>query len=225
MNRKNREPRRGTKYHERRSGREFPSCDEACPERSRRVSFVVDLKVSPVPSDRGPFILDTGGTQTAAWQLPRANCEQQITFVQGHTSKAIEQSERRRYHWSGFSGDPMKFTTVLALAVLLLGCASAYPQTATQSTQNHSAQTGTVTSQIDPAKEADIRHLLDLTGASSLMVQTMNDAETSIRPLFSNSLPPGEYREKLVDLFFEKFHSKRDPDQLLAIIIPFYDKY
>ncbi len=119
----------------------------------------------------------------------------------------------------------MKFTTVLALAVLLLGCASAYPQTATQSTQNHSAQTGTVTSQIDPAKEADIRHLLDLTGASSLMVQTMNDAETSIRPLFSNSLPPGEYREKLVDLFFEKFHSKRDPDQLLAIIIPIYDQY
>ena len=57
------------------------------------------------------------------------------------------------------------------------------------------------------------------------MVQSMDQMETSIRPLFSNSLPPGEYRDKLVDLFFEKFHSKRDPDHLLALIIPIYDKY
>jgi uncharacterized protein len=118
----------------------------------------------------------------------------------------------------------MKFTTVLTLAILLR-CVSAYPQTATQSTQNRPAQTSVATSQIDPEKEADIRHFLELTGASSLAVQSMNDMETSIRPLVSNSLPPGEYREKLVDLFFEKFRAKRDPDQLFAIIIPIYDKY
>lgn len=112
----------------------------------------------------------------------------------------------------------MKFTTVLTLAILL-GCASAYPQTATPPAPNRTA------SQIDPAKEADIRHLLEVTGASSLMAQSMDEMEKSIRPLISNSLPPGEYREKLVDLFFEKFHAKRDPDRLLALIIPIYDKY
>jgi hypothetical protein len=118
----------------------------------------------------------------------------------------------------------MKFTTVLALAILL-GCASAYPQAATQPTQNRPAQAGAATSQIDPEKEADIRHLLEVAGASSLMTQSMDEMEKSIRPLFSNSLPPGEYREKLVNLFFEKFHAKRDPDHLLALIIPIYDKY
>jgi len=46
-----------------------------------------------------------------------------------------------------------------------------------------------------------------------------------MRPLITGALPPGEYRDKLVDLFFEKFRSKRDPDQLLALIVPIYGKY
>ena len=41
----------------------------------------------------------------------------------------------------------------------------------------------------------------------------------------TNSLPPGEYREKLIELFFEKFHSKVDSNQLIALIAPVYDKY
>jgi hypothetical protein len=46
-----------------------------------------------------------------------------------------------------------------------------------------------------------------------------------MRSLISDSLPAGDYREKLVDLFFEKFHSKRDAKQLAGLIIPIYDKY
>jgi uncharacterized protein len=120
----------------------------------------------------------------------------------------------------------MKLAAVLAFT-LFLGCVLAYPQTETQPTQNQPAQANASSAapHIDPAKEADIRHLLDLTGTGSLMVQSMNEMEKSIRPLVSNSLPPGEYREKLVDLFFEKFRAKRDAGQLLALIIPIYDKY
>ena len=74
-------------------------------------------------------------------------------------------------------------------------------------------------------KQADIRKLLELTGAGNLATQTMGQMEKSMKPLITNALPPGEYREKLVDLFFDKFHSKMDPNALADLIVPIYDKY
>jgi hypothetical protein len=78
---------------------------------------------------------------------------------------------------------------------------------------------------VDPAKEADIRQLLNLMGSGSLATQTMDGMEKNIRPLMTNALPPGEYREKLIELFFIKFHAKRDPKMLLDMAVPVYDKY
>lgn len=78
---------------------------------------------------------------------------------------------------------------------------------------------------IDPAKEADIRRLLELTGTKNLMVQNMNSMQENLRPLMTNSLPPGNYREKLVDLFLTKFRSKADPAHMIDIAVQLYDKY
>jgi hypothetical protein len=75
------------------------------------------------------------------------------------------------------------------------------------------------------AKENDIRHLLQITGAGDLAAQTMDEMEKSIRPLITNALPPGDYREQLVELFFQKFRGKRNAGQLVELIIPIYDKY
>lgn len=74
-------------------------------------------------------------------------------------------------------------------------------------------------------KQADIRKLLQVTGAGNLANQTMAQMEKSMKPLITNALPPGDYREKLVDLFFEKFHAKMDPTTLADLIVPVYDKY
>jgi hypothetical protein len=78
---------------------------------------------------------------------------------------------------------------------------------------------------LDPVKEADIRQLLQVTNAAGIAAQSMDQMEKIIRPTVTRSLPPGEYREKLVDLFFEKFRAKRTPDQLVDLIVPIYDKY
>ena len=78
---------------------------------------------------------------------------------------------------------------------------------------------------ISPAKAADIRKLMELAGTTTLVNQMMTGMEANIKPVVSNSLPPGEYREKLVDLFFEKFNSKANAPQLLELIVPIYDKY
>jgi uncharacterized protein len=78
---------------------------------------------------------------------------------------------------------------------------------------------------IDPAKETDIRKLLELTGATTSMELTMQNMEKNIKPVLANSLPPGDYRDKLVSLFFEKFHAKMDMQKLIDLAVPIYDKY
>lgn len=78
---------------------------------------------------------------------------------------------------------------------------------------------------IEPQKEADIRHLLQIMGTERTMTQVMADMETNIRPLLTRSFPAGEYRERLIQLFFEKFHSKIDLQELIGLAIPVYDKY
>ncbi|HZR56388.1 MAG TPA: DUF2059 domain-containing protein [Terriglobales bacterium] len=80
-------------------------------------------------------------------------------------------------------------------------------------------------SKIDPAKEADIRRLLDLAGTTSLMTQLMQGMEKDLKPMMARALPAGDYRDKLVDLFFLKFHSKLELPHLLDMAVPVYDKY
>jgi uncharacterized protein len=121
-----------------------------------------------------------------------------------------------------------------AAAVLsLLAAPSARAQTRLPSapttqrlSDNQSGQAaGLERAKIDPAKEADIRLLLDITGTKALVKQLMDGMEKNLKPMMINSLPPGDYRDQLVDLFFEKFESKADPQQLLDMAVPGYDKY
>jgi uncharacterized protein len=80
-------------------------------------------------------------------------------------------------------------------------------------------------SKIDPQKEADIRRLLQVMGSERTMTQVMANMEVSMRPLLTSSLPAGEYRERLIQLFSDKFHSKIDLRELTDLAIPVYDKY
>jgi hypothetical protein len=79
--------------------------------------------------------------------------------------------------------------------------------------------------QAEQTKQEDIRHLLQITSAGSLATQSMDQMEKTIRPMVTEALPPGDYREKLVNLFFEKFRSKRQPDELADLVVPIYNKY
>ena len=79
--------------------------------------------------------------------------------------------------------------------------------------------------QVQQDKQADISRLLEITGSGPIATQSMDQMEKTIRPMVTDALPPGEYRAKLVDLFFEKFRSKRDPANLMNLVIPIYDKY
>jgi len=81
-------------------------------------------------------------------------------------------------------------------------------------------------SNIDPAKEADIRTLLAVSGTEEMVTQVLGTmTEKSIKPMLTSSLPPGDYREKLIDLFLLKLQSKMDVRRLLELAVPVYDKY
>jgi len=123
----------------------------------------------------------------------------------------------------------MKVSAAFATVLLLASLAAAQDLDSSAPDQTQSvagaARATRQQQQDDAAKQADIRHLLAITGAGALANQSMDEVEKTIRPLLLNSLPAGEYRDKLVDLFFEKFRLKRSGDQLVELIVPVYDKY
>lgn len=101
----------------------------------------------------------------------------------------------------------------------------AYPAQAAPATNSQDSAAASPPAKIDPAKEADIRKLLEVTGAKELALQTMGSMEKNIRPMLTASLPPGDYREQLIDLFFTKFHSRVQTQEIVEMAVPVYDKY
>ena len=99
------------------------------------------------------------------------------------------------------------------------------PALAQSGAQPAAKQPAAAQSAPDPAKEADIRHLLQMSGVEGLMKQMVDQQEQAIKPLLTSSLPAGEYREKLVDLFFQKFHSKFDLQHMVDMAVAVYDKH
>ncbi len=79
--------------------------------------------------------------------------------------------------------------------------------------------------EMDPTKEADIRRLMAVTKADSFITQLMQNLGEGIRPVMSSSLPAGDYRDKLIDLFIAKFKSNIDSKELINMAVPLYDKY
>lgn len=80
---------------------------------------------------------------------------------------------------------------------------------------------------IDPAKEADIRKLMGVVGEKSMTTELLRDMSANMKPVLTNSLPPGDYRDKLIDLFFEKFLASANKEfpKLEESAVSVYDKY
>lgn len=117
------------------------------------------------------------------------------------------------------------------MALLFAGLGSASGQNSKPSAPSQPATAATKSSplsapnHIDPVKEADIRRLLDVVGTKAIMAQMMKSMTGDVRPVLTNSLPPGDYREKLVDLFFAKFQSRLDVEHLIDLAVVAYNDH
>jgi uncharacterized protein len=125
----------------------------------------------------------------------------------------------------------MRLAWTAVAIVLLFGTfsvAQGAPSSATPpnlSATEAAADTANMHPTIAPGKEADIRKLLDMLGTRSLLMNVTGEMEKNIRPLLASSLPPGDDRDKLIELFLERFHAKANLEQLLDLSVPVYDKY
>ena len=78
---------------------------------------------------------------------------------------------------------------------------------------------------MDPAKEADIRKLMDLTGANRLGEQLMAAGMEQFRASVLDSQPGNPRAKQFVEAFVTGFQKRFDAKSLSETEIPIYDKY
>jgi hypothetical protein len=130
-----------------------------------------------------------------------------------------------------FKEDSVRMLTMAAyfvLAASLSAHAQAAPgQTASNppAAQQQAAPATATSPQADPQKEADIRRLLKMSGSGALALETVRNSEKNMRRLLTAALPPGAYRQQLLDLFFQKFNSKITAQTFAALVVPIYERH
>lgn len=107
----------------------------------------------------------------------------------------------------------------IAVAIALLGALPALAQDQAAPSQPQEAR------KIDPAKEADIRRMIDIMGGKKLMEQMMTQMFEQLKPEIMKIVPPGERGQKIADAFAQKFQARFKTADLLELTIPIYDKY
>lgn len=83
----------------------------------------------------------------------------------------------------------------------------------------------TATRSIDPAKEADIRALLEITGSAKLGEEMQKAFLEQVRASFAESLPQNERSKRFLDDYIDHFQRKFNPQALTELTIPIYDKH
>jgi uncharacterized protein len=78
---------------------------------------------------------------------------------------------------------------------------------------------------VDPAKEAHIRQLLEVTGSVKMAQDMMSQMANQLRPMLEKSLPPGEHNQEIADAFVQKMVSHANLEELIERLIPVYDQH
>jgi len=126
---------------------------------------------------------------------------------------------------------------VLALIIIYVGTFFLVIQGASQNPVQAAPQ-GTPTTQenpapaqsspattIDPAKEADIRSLMELVGARDLVQDGANTAVEQSREKLIASLPNNDKGQAFVNAFAASYQKKFDVDQVTNQLVAIYDKH
>lgn len=124
---------------------------------------------------------------------------------------------------------------VLALVIIYVGTfflviqgasqnqVQAAPQGATQAQSNAVATQANPS--IDPAKEADIRSLMELVGARDLVQDGANTAIEQAREKLLATVPNNDKGQAFVNAFATSYQKKFDVDQVTDQLVAIYDKH
>jgi len=124
---------------------------------------------------------------------------------------------------------------VLALVLIYIGTFFLVIQGASQNSvqaarQGANSAQGSATppqtnSSIDPAKEADIRSLMELVGARDLVQDGANSAIEQSREQLLATVPNNDKGQAFVNAFTASYQKKFDVDQVTNQLVVFYDKH
>jgi hypothetical protein len=83
----------------------------------------------------------------------------------------------------------------------------------------------TAVNKVDPQKEAQIRELMEVTGAKDLGQQLIQAGLEQFRSSVEESQPNNPRAKQFMDAFAAKFQKHFDPKSLNEQLIPIYDRY
>ena len=117
-----------------------------------------------------------------------------------------------------------------ALALLVLYVATFFVVVGSASKNPAAAQPGASAAAaqpplIDPAKEADIRSLMELVGAGDTMDDAANNAAEQYRERLLSSMPDKDRAQAFVNAFVDKFKARYNADELSNRVAAAYDKH
>ena len=101
--------------------------------------------------------------------------------------------------------------------------AQAAPQSASASQDR--AATAPSNASIDPAKEADIRSLMELVGARDLVQDGVNNAIEQAREKLLTAVPDNEKGQAFVNAFATGYQKKLDLEQINEQLVGIYDRH
>jgi len=80
-------------------------------------------------------------------------------------------------------------------------------------------------SHIDPAKEADIRSLMDMVGAGAMVREAAAQNAKEIRENLVSTMPAGDRGQQFVDAFAADYQKRFNPDEVTGQLVGIYDKH
>lgn len=114
------------------------------------------------------------------------------------------------------------FIYVATFLVAIQGASNNSAQAAQNSAQG--AQAAQANS-IEPAKEADIRSLLELVGARDTIQDAADNSVKQFKERISATIPNNEKAQRIADTFAANFQKNYDPDALMEQLVGIYDRH
>jgi len=121
---------------------------------------------------------------------------------------------------------------VLALVIIYVGTFFLAIQGASQNPVSAAPQNPAVQDKssqaakpIDPAKQADIRSLMELVGARDQVQDAVNNSSEQYREKLLATVPNNEKGQAFVTSFIDTYQKKFDVDQLTEELVSIYDKH
>ncbi len=80
-------------------------------------------------------------------------------------------------------------------------------------------------SEIDPAKETDIRRLIELTGGNKIGLALGQQMAEQFKQLTERMVPQNERSRQILEVFGQKLRKKAEAAEFTELLIPIYDEH